>query len=317
MTQPTIITFKEALESPADHFRTIGSALPVKRNGATEVARTAFFAESVVRLEGRRWLVCMPLTRSAIIAVERMANRLKYIRSEYLCEYRVLYREMVFEDGLGREQVCDIVLQEYPEGEVFGRDCSYTGGQLRAMLDALHEEMERTGFTHNNLKPSNIIIGDDRRMHPVRYHYAELGEGCRDDFAPLYALIADDGSEDELHDIYTSYSAANGENLGGGILRFPPHDGLVRFVEGELYGYADERMRTVIAPKYIWADDFREGRAVVETGRGLGLIDKSGREIIPAEYDDLRYDIYSGESEGNKNGLRFVFGYDGHLIDKS
>ena len=317
MAQPTIVAFEEALESPADHFRTIRSAVPVRNAGGITVARTAFFAESVVRFEGRRWLVCMPLTRSAVMAVERMAAKLQYIGSKHLCEYRVLYREMVVEDELGREQVCDIVLQKYPEGEVFGRDCSYSPARLRAMLDELHEEMARTGFTHNNLKPSNIIIGDDSRMHPVRYHYAELGEGCRDDFAPLYALIGNDTADDALNDISASYSAEIGENFGGGILRFTPHEGLTRFIRGKLFGYADETGRTAIEPVYVWADDFAEGRAVVETERGMGLIDKAGRAIIPAEYDDLRYDTYSGESVGCKNGRRFVFGYDGHLIDKN
>ncbi|MGN0006780.1 MAG: WG repeat-containing protein [Alistipes sp.] len=311
---PAIITFKEALESPYDRFRTIRSVVPVRRDGGIAVSRTSFFAESLVRFEGRQWLLCMPLTRSAIIAVERMANQLQYIASRCLCEYRVLYREMVFEDALGRRQECDMVLQEYPEGEVFGRDCSYNSGQLRAMLDELHGEMMRLGFTHNHLTPSNIVIGDDQRMHPVRYHYAEFGDACRDDFAPLYATVQT--PTEELHDVYASYSTENSQKFGGGILRYTPHEGLVRIVQGELYGYADEQMRTVIRPQYIWADDFREGRAVVETSRGLGLIDKTGREIIPAEYDDLRYDVYGGESTCFKDGRRFVFGYDGHLIYK-
>ena len=316
MAQPTIVAFREALESPADHFRTIRSAVPVRNAGGITVARTAFFAESVVRFEGRRWLVCMPLTRSAVMAVERMAGKLQYIAGKCLCEYSVLYREMVVEDELGRKQECDIVLQEYPEGEELGRDCSYSPAQLRTMLDELHMAMESIGFTHNNLKPSNIIIGDDGRMHPVRYHYAELGEGCRDDFAPLYALIANEVADDALSDVYASYSAEIGKTVGGGILRFSPHEGLIRFIAHDRYGYADEQGHTLVEPVYLWADDFAEGRAVVETERGLGLIDKSGREIIPAEYDDLRYDLYSGESECNKNGRRFVFGYDGHLIDR-
>ncbi len=314
---PSITIFKEALENPADHFRTLRSAVPVRQNGDIAVSRTAFFAEAMVRFESRCWLACMPLTRSAVIAVERMAGKLKYVKSDYLCEYRILYREMRFEDELGREQECDIVLQEYPEGELLSRTTSYGNAQLRAMLDCLHEDMERAGFTHNNLEPSNIIIGDDGRMHPVRYHYAELGEGCHDDFAPLYALVADDGSEQELHDTFGSYSTDCSETIGGGILRFSPHEGLIRIVSDGRYGYADEQMRTVIAPQYVWADDFAEGRAVVETERGMGLIDKQGREIIPAELGDLRYDTYSGESVGNKNGERYVFGYDGHLIDKS
>lgn len=48
-------------------------------------------------------------------------------------------------------------------------------------------------------------------------------------------------------------------------MRFSPHEGLIRFMAHDRYGYADEQGRTAIEPVYVWADDFAEGRAVVET----------------------------------------------------
>ena len=63
------------------------------------------------------------------------------------------------------------------------------------------------------------------------------------------------------------------------------------------YGFVDACGRTVIEPEYFWADDFREGRAAVQRFDGLmGLIDKTGREIIPAQYDIVEYDVQSGRS---------------------
>ncbi len=308
---PTIGIFKEALECPAEHFRTLRGLIPARRDGAVAVSRTARFAEAEIRLDGSRWIVCAPLTRTATASVERTAEKLRYVRSDFLCEYRLLYSEMTFEDELGRPCSCDIVLQRLPEGEAFDpRTSTCDSRRLGEMLDALRAEFARTGFTHNNLKPSNLVIGDDGRLHPIRYHYAEIGTECRDDFAPLYAIIGTDAVA-AVNDAIAPYGAAGSD----GETVFTLHEGLQRICRGERYGFADEAGDIAIPVRYLWADDFREGRAVVETEDGLGLIDKSGREVIPAVYDDVCYDPVGGESVARLGGETIVFSYDGRRID--
>ncbi len=309
---PAIVIFKDALECPAEHFRTLRGLVPVRREGEIVVSRTARFAEAEISIDGCRWLICAPLTRTATAAVERTAEKLRYVESDFLCEYRLLYSEMTFEDELGRRCECDIVIQRLPEGEAFGRDTSYDGRRIRAMLDALHAEFERIGFTHNNLKPSNLIIGDDGRIHPVRYHYAEIGPSCRDDFTPLYEIIGTDIGCQVVGDVCAAYETADND----GETVFPLHEGLRRICRGERYGFADESGGIAIPIRFLWADDFREGRTVVETENGLGLIDKSGREIIPAIYDDVCYDIVGGESTVRLGGQSATFSYDGRQLDE-
>lgn len=61
------------------------------------------------------------------------------------------------------------------------------------------------------------------------------------------------------------------------------------------FGFADEEGHVVVEPCYAWAGDFSEGRAAVAVssaagGALMGLIDRDGNMVIPAEYDDLSWD---------------------------
>lgn len=317
---PTIVAFRNCLKRPSESFRTLGGMIPETGGDGAAVFRTSRFAEARVRLEGKWHLLCVPIAEGAVEAVERTAAQLRFIRSSHLCEYRILYSEMSFSDELGRTNSCDVILQSLPDGEPFSSAAAWMEpARLRRMIGELHEEFIRLGFSHNNLKPSNLIVGDDGILHPIRYHYATIGEGCRDDFRALYAAAGLNPDEDGcgtpqyglLSDIRAPYSTE-----GAGDTPFTPHEGLIRIIRNGLYGFADEDMETVIAPQYLWADDFREGRAVVETADGLGLIDKCGREVIPAVYDDVCYDVHDGTSLVRRAGMQAVFDYDGRRTEE-
>lgn len=62
------------------------------------------------------------------------------------------------------------------------------------------------------------------------------------------------------------------------------HDGLVRYVENQKFGYKDMEGNVVIKPQYFEATDFSEGLACVKKGKtsGWGYIDLSGKMVIPA-----------------------------------
>ncbi len=289
----------------------------LRAGDAVRVCRTTHFAEAEMLVDGERWLVCMPLDERAAVAVERMAACLRYVQSDFLTEYRLLYSELEVTDALGRKGACDIVIQRLPEGEPFAHAVAYYDPHvLRTMIDALRGEFVRLGFSHNNLKPFNVIVGDDGRLHPLRYHYATLDGGCRDDFTPLYAVIdplreeAAETPAAELHDICAAYPLAGGTD--GEV--FLPHEGLIRICRDNRYGFMDEESCVVIEPKYMWADDFREGRAVVESVRGFGLIDKSGREVVEPRFDDLDYDVRSGRSTVRLDGKCAEFSYTGEQL---
>ena len=46
----------------------------------------------------------------------------------------------------------------------------------------------------------------------------------------------------------------------------------------------------VIPSQFLWASDFHEGRAEVQTRTGMGLIDREGGYVIPPEYEIVDYD---------------------------
>ena len=71
---------------------------------------------------------------------------------------------------------------------------------------------------------------------------------------------------------------------------YEPHDGLVRFVENQKFGYKDIQGNVVIRPQYFEATDFSEGLACVKKGKSSlwGYIDTSGRTAIPPGFKQAR-----------------------------
>lgn len=66
-------------------------------------------------------------------------------------------------------------------------------------------------------------------------------------------------------------------------------EGLAPVEENGKYGYIDRQNKVVIAHRYDWADLFDEGLALVKAGEWFGLINKSGEEIFPPVYEDIRW----------------------------
>lgn len=66
--------------------------------------------------------------------------------------------------------------------------------------------------------------------------------------------------------------------------KYDLHDGLVRFVEDNKFGYKDEYGEVKINPKFLEASDFSEGLACVKRSKTSpwGYIDTSGRMVIPS-----------------------------------
>ena len=64
----------------------------------------------------------------------------------------------------------------------------------------------------------------------------------------------------------------------------PFSEGLAPVTSGRLWGYIDQKGRSVIGPRYQWARGFSEGLAFVITeDGGAGFIDRSGELVIRAD----------------------------------
>jgi hypothetical protein len=68
----------------------------------------------------------------------------------------------------------------------------------------------------------------------------------------------------------------------------------VSLLDSTYYGYIDKKNNWVVKPKYLRGGDFKDNYAVVFTTRNYtlssdnaGVIDKTGKEIIPLKYDNI------------------------------
>lgn len=309
---PPVTVFAEALRRPQESLRTL-RGFTVAGSDSTSVTRTSLFAEAAIYMDGRRWLLCAPLRAESMQSAEIAAHAARMSCCRALSEYRILPDELIFRTSEGRECTCDLLLHDFPEGEsldaaVTHMDCN----ALEQALDYLREEFAAAGVVHNNLKPENIICGDDGRLHPVRYHYLRT----TDDTARIEAEF--DAVRDYIRtyakSIFSPSAEFNPEPFaaeGEFDEVYPLCDMMRRVCRGGLFGFTDREGRVVIAPAYKYAEDFLEGRAIVESERGMGVIDRSGREIIEPRFDYIEYDDVRLLYEARSGCDTFTFDYSG------
>ncbi len=83
---------------------------------------------------------------------------------------------------------------------------------------------------------------------------------------------------------------------------------LIKIVKNNKYGYIDYTGNVIVNPKYIYADDFVKGYAIVKNSSNLPLIiNKGGKEVVPTgEYFSLyRSDEDIIASKITKSGLKY------------
>ena len=303
-----ISLFQRAILNASHYCNHLSNVVPVKKNGCSTVSRTALFAEAEVILpDNRHALIFSPLSTKALVAVERMAEQLALLKSDFLCSYTILYDEITIDDGSGKTVQGDVIMQILPEGESLTAYTAYSPESLVEMIDALRKEMHRLGFSHNNLKCENVIIGIDNRLHPIRYHYATLN-GCNDDFAALYSLtgtlatIVRENEADYAFIMQNDFLTAS-EGL------------MIKRQDDDLYGFVDSEGNCVIPCRYIWVDDFYENRAIVATEEGIGVIDNHGNTILPTIFDDVEYDKPHSCFTAWRDNKAYAYRYNGSPCD--
>ncbi len=308
---PTLPIFSRALLTPDLSFRTLADACAETGNsGVPGLMRTTRFVEARIRWQGRRWLLSMPLTPSALPRIERTALAVKRFNTPALSDYRILPDELRWTDAAGQERSCDLVLQHLPEGRDFEEALLYESRDtLLQALDTLERELTELDFAHNGLKPENLRWSAGRFV-PLRYHDARIGGDRGRDAEAIEALrrrITEQGATSAAHDVAAPYNPVR--PLEGHRWTSHVFEGLVCVEDETGFGYVDTDNRPVIASRYLWADDFREGRAEVETPTGMGLIDREGNYVIPPEYEIVDYKPAESIVYVRKNGLWALFDY--------
>lgn len=267
---------RSALHFPKDHLRTLWQHIIPTGDERITIDSIHLYAEvEVATIEHGRALLFVPFEGSAV-------NRnplLSTPASTTLSTYRVLNNELVVEDTQ-----YDVIYQPIPLGDPLNLSPIDTSTAIR-MIDVLEKECRSIGFSHNHLSAENIIVGNDNRLYPIRYHDATTS-GCKDDFNLLRDLFT--GWQTEmliLHDTTSSYSCKYCDI-------YDQRNGFMRFCDDGQFGYKDYTGEDKIPAQFIWAGDFCENRAVVETEMGFGVINKRGEYVIPPFLDSLYYDAY-------------------------
>ena len=71
----------------------------------------------------------------------------------------------------------------------------------------------------------------------------------------------------------------------------------------------------MIPSQFLWAGDFHEGRAEVQTADGrMGLIDKTGRYVLEPHYEIVEYDDRTGRLLARFDGRWAAFDYEGRQL---
>lgn len=307
---PTISDVIRALGDCGASFDRLRDIRPVEGDRFT---RTSLFTEFEVEWQGRKWLLCTPLAHDAVRRAEHTAQRLGRLHLNHLAEYTVFHSEMRFFDSAGGEHRSDVVMQRLPDGTPLSRRTDLRG--IHGELAAMREEFRAAGFSHNNLKPENIIATNIDGCKAIRPHFATFDTPGGDDeaFERLLAMFpADAGCDMELHD-----SAAGGYDCPAPEYDevWPEYESRRRVRRGSRYGFIDGAGRETIEVRFDYATDFDEGRAMVGENGRAGLIDTTGAYVIPPLHRELEYSSENGISiAGSAEEGWQVYDYDGRPL---
>ncbi|MCK6691999.1 MAG: WG repeat-containing protein, partial [Thermoanaerobaculia bacterium] len=77
-------------------------------------------------------------------------------------------------------------------------------------------------------------------------------------------------------------------------------EGWSEIISGDLVGLVNSKGQVLVAPKYNVINEFTDGMALVRKDTKWGLIDTTGREILPCQYQLRRcgYRLYLLEQNG-------------------
>ena len=188
---------------------------------------------------------------------------------------------------------------------------------LLAALDALQAALGELEFTHNNLKEANLRWHRGRFV-PIRYYdarigAAEPGTADREAFDVLRHRIAEAPvPRQTANDVTVPYNPLR--SLTGHRWTSHVFEGLVCVEDDNGFGFVDTDNNPVIPAQFVWAGDFREGRAEVQTQTGMGLIDRRGCYVIPPEYEIVDYDPAASVVHVRNNGHWALFDYLGRRL---
>ena len=125
-----------------------------------------------------------------------------------------------------------------------------------------------------------------------------------------------DRIKNETEQVIEEHNLFNCDAIGiGGYHGDRSYDGFMRFCDSGLFGYKDHRGEDIIDAKYLWAGDFCENRAVVETELGFGVINSRNEFVVKPYLESLYYDTYNSIFYYYDHNIVCAFDYNGTPLD--
>ncbi len=94
----------------------------------------------------------------------------------------------------------------------------------------------------------------------------------------------------------------------------PMQDMVMRVFDGTEWFYIDRHGEMAFPGSFVSATDFSEGRAVVETKKGYGLIGLNGRFVIEPKYDDIDWDSINNVAIVTEDGQSGLYSREGQQL---
>ena len=306
--------FKEALSAPALHFKRLRLAVPLLCNGCTIVRRTHSAIETEIRWEGRHFMLYIPFRAESIHHIKELEAIANERSRGPLLENHIFYEEFTMVNSLGKSRKIDVILQEAPSGLTLKDAVNhYRAEDLRAAVQKMKSRLDAIGFCHNNLTPSNIIIGNNGVAYPQRYWYAEWEVYSDNDISQAVEYIRSHYN----HDV-DSLRKPLFVNKDAECATTPTtSEDITRICRCGRYGFVDSDGLQITPFIYSWASDFCEGRAVVAQNGKMGVINNYGRTIVSKIYETIEFDLESGTFTATRNQYKYLIDYEGKIIQRS
>lgn len=300
--------FRSCIRNPKLHLRTLDDIV----FDETTVACTEHFVECEATIFDCRVMTYAPLSLDAIHYANHAMEVLAATNGD-LGNFKVVKNEILLNSHFA--STCSLIIETLPQGTLLS-EAIYTFSQEHLLqgLKNLKQRLLRHNVCHTNLTPDNIIVDSNYEWHPIRWYYAVKGK--RKDYK-AFKLLAERIHECSIPERFapTLDILSHNNNIEYPGKRFPLRERRRRVITENGTGFKDELDNWVIEDIYRHATDFTEDRAIVTLKSGhKGIINRSGKYIIPPVYDKILFDTNNGESKAY-NGLELtLFDYLGAKI---
>lgn len=303
---PTMTNFEQSLRMPKSHFKRLHSATPVQREGRPIIWRTHCAIETEIEWNSRHYLLMLPFRKEHLRHIEEVEQEATRRSRGPIAESRIMHDEVTLTSSLGRNESFPIILQDISYGiPLHEATQHYKSEELRSAVYRMKEHLDRVGFLHNNLTPSNILIYPNGVARPLRYWYAEWRDFCDNDLQKAFDLIEQN-------------KGIGTHCLGGGEGEYEEQDieceGIRRVRRQSRYGFIDSDGYHIAPYIYSSATHFCEGRAIVGKNNKFGAINNEGAKVVRVAYKSLTFDIKTGQFTAITDRFRYTLDYNGNTI---